>query len=458
MRIRALRRPFVMLALVVSVIVGHRVPARAQEPARRDSPRASQLEGRIARVAIPVRSVELSAGTADLRPLGTLFDRASVVAYGENTHGAHEPLAFRNRLFRYLVEELGFTAVAVETGLPESRTIARFVAGGPGAPPPAEAARVARQSFTWGFGNFGENVELLRWMRAYNDDPRHPRKIRFYGMDLSLGGPQGSTPTPAAIDGALAYLDRVDAPAASALRARVAPLLRHLPGDPSTSITESERTELTAVIDSLITQLERGSTSYVTHSGEEEYAWALRDAQVARQGDRVHRVQSAPVPGGGVSPAAWREVTVRDSAMAENVRWVLQRERGRGRVLVFAHVMHVKNAPTVGGPWRLDRPPTAMGQFLRRALGDSMVIVGTAGGGRADTVSGTIDAVLARARRAPFVLDFGRARSDEQVLAWLQSEHPLGINGDATIVLKPATAFDALLYLESLTPALRNAP
>lgn len=407
---------------------------------------------------MPVRSVELTAGTADLRPLATLFGRANVVAYGENTHGAHEPLAFRNRLFRYLVEELGFSAIAVETGLPESRMIARFVAGGPGAPAPAEAGRVARQSFTWGFGNFGENVELLRWMRAYNDDPRHPRKIRFYGMDLSLAGPHGSTPTPAAIEGAMAYLDRVDAPAASALRARVAPLLRHLPGDPSASITTSEREELTAVIDSLANQLGRGSASYVTRSGEEDYAWALRNVQVARQGDRVHRVQASPVPGGGVSPSAWREVTARDSAMAENVRWVMQRERGRGRVFVFAHVVHVKNAPTVGGPWRLDRPPTVMGQFLRRALGDSMVIVGTAGGGHADTMPGTIDAVLARARRAPFVLDFGRARVDEHVLEWLNAEHPLGINGESTIVLKPATAFDALLYLESLTPFRPNSP
>ena len=456
MRIRPLRRHLFVLALLPSVIAGRGVPARAQQGARGDSPHASRLEEQIGRVALAVRSVELSAGTADLSPLASLIGRASVVVFGENTHGAHEPLAFRNRLFRYLVEELGFTAIAVETGLPESRRIARFVAGGPGAPPVAEAARVARESFTWGFGNFEENVELVRWMRAYNDDPGHARKVRFYGMDLSLGGPQGSTPTPAAIEGALAFLDRVDPPAAAVIRTRVSPLLRHLPGDPSVPVTAPERAALTDVIDSLVTRLERGSTSYAARSGEEEYAWASRNAQVARQGDVVHRVQSAPLPGGGVSPGAWREVTARDSAMAENVRWVMQRERGRGRVLVFAHVMHVKNAPTVGGPWRFDRPPVVMGQFLRRALGDSMVIVGSAGGGRAGTMPGTIDAVLARAHRAPFVLDFRRARSDEQVRAWLNAEHPLGINGEATIVLTPATAFDALVSFDSLTPARPN--
>ena len=124
--------------------------------------------------------------------------------------------------------------------------------------------------------------------------------------------------------------------------------------------------------------------------------------------------------------------------------------------MVFAHVMHVKNAPTVGGPWRFDRPPTVMGQFLRRALGDSMVVVGSAGGGRAATMPGTIDAVLAHVGRAPFFLDFRRARSDAAVLDWLKAEHRLGINGDATIVLRPATAFDALVYFESLTPARPN--
>jgi erythromycin esterase len=419
--------------------------------------RVADVDRWISAAAIPLRSVELDGALDDLQPLADIVGRARVVALGESTHGAHEPLAFRNRLFRYLVERLGFTAIALETGFPESGAIAQYVAGGRGAPPPGDAARIARRGFTWGFGNFAENVELLRWMRAYNDDPRHLRKLRFYGIDLSLGGPQGSTPTPSAIEAALEYVARVDAAAARGLRARFAPLVRHLPGDPSSPISAAQHDSLTAAIAALVRLLETGRSSYATSTSVEEHAWALRAAVIAQQGDRVHRVQAPPSPDGRIAPGAWREIEARDSAMAENVRWALEREGPVGRVLVFAHDIHVKNAPTVGGPWTLERPPTAMGQHLRAALGDRLVIIGSVGGSKAPTDRASIDVTLAQARVPRFVLDLRRA-SPPAVRAWLSNTQRLGVNGDATIALRPGTAFDLLVHLGALTPARPNAP
>ena len=65
------------------------------------------------------RQVEANGDATDLIPLKSLVGAARVVALGEPTHGAHEPLAFRNRLIRFLVEQMGFTAVALETGFTE---------------------------------------------------------------------------------------------------------------------------------------------------------------------------------------------------------------------------------------------------------------------------------------------------------------------------------------------------
>src|SRR5215475_9121375 len=44
-----------------------------------------------------IGGVELTADTSDLRQMSTLVGNALVVALGEPAHGAHEPLAFRNR-------------------------------------------------------------------------------------------------------------------------------------------------------------------------------------------------------------------------------------------------------------------------------------------------------------------------------------------------------------------------
>jgi erythromycin esterase len=54
-------------------------------------------------------------GNADLRALNNIIGDAHVVAFGEPFHHGHEPLAMRNRLIRYAVTQLGFTAVALET-------------------------------------------------------------------------------------------------------------------------------------------------------------------------------------------------------------------------------------------------------------------------------------------------------------------------------------------------------
>src|SRR5690348_15272211 len=68
-------------------------------------------------------SVEPESESAELSAIKAIIGSAKVLALGEPVHGAHEPLAFRNRLLRYLVENLEFTAIAVESGLPESRRL-----------------------------------------------------------------------------------------------------------------------------------------------------------------------------------------------------------------------------------------------------------------------------------------------------------------------------------------------
>jgi erythromycin esterase len=457
-------------ALFFILLMVSRGTASAQRVhASEDNPAPAAVVRWAAAHALPIHSVERGGGSADLRSLDAIVGTARVVALGEPTHGAHEPLTFRNRYFQYLVEHLGFTAIALESGLPESRRIADFVAGGPGAPPPGDAARATRESMTWGFGNFAENAQLVQWMRAYNADPRHRRKIRFYGIDLSLGGPHGSTPTSAAIESALDYLDRVDAVAARNARARFAPYLRRLPGNGSSPFSPAEHDSLSASIGDLIALYEPNRAEYTSASSQKHYAWAHRDAVVAQHGDRVFRMDPPPAPDGGIPPSAWRAMSARDSAMAENVRWVLEQEAPTGRVLVYAHDLHVKNAPTESGVWRvLERPPASMGQYLRAALGTDFVIIGTiAGPARAGTPadmkpnasvdSGSVEAMLARVGIPLFAVDLHRARSDPAAAKWVAGRRTMRTNGDTYVVLSPGSAFDALFFVDSLTPAMALA-
>jgi erythromycin esterase len=405
--------------------------------------------------AAPIRTVEFSESVADLRRIKPIIGAARVVALGEPAHGAHEPLAFRNRLFRYLVEELGFTAIAIESGLPESRPLFDFVADGKG-----DLGQLLRSSFTCGAPS-QENEELLRWMREYNADTAHTRKIRYYAIDVGRCG-QG---TPLATENALAYLARVDSASSQRLRAVFQPFLKRLGLGDAPPLSQAESDGLSAAIEDLLALLERERPAFIAASSETDYHWAHRNAMAARQAHRQYRVRPTEPPGGGFPPSAWRSSSQRGAAMADNVRWVLEREGPTGRVLVFAHNAHIKNASTEGGIWSaFERPPTVMGQHLRSALGADLIIIGVSsarngtGLPAASQETGSLDAALARVGPSRFILDLRAARTDSAVTSWLAERRALRANFTSFLTLSPIVAFDALLFIDTLTPARAAAP
>jgi erythromycin esterase len=71
-------------------------------------------------------------GPEGFSPLRTIVADARVVALGEPLHGFQEPLLLRNEVIEYFVKELGFTAVALGTGLASSKRLHDYVAGGAG--------------------------------------------------------------------------------------------------------------------------------------------------------------------------------------------------------------------------------------------------------------------------------------------------------------------------------------
>src|SRR5208283_859220 len=64
--------------------------------------------------AFPLENCDSVTSSADLQPLKKIIGNAHVVALGEPAHGLHELLAFRNRMFRFLVENCGFTTIILE--------------------------------------------------------------------------------------------------------------------------------------------------------------------------------------------------------------------------------------------------------------------------------------------------------------------------------------------------------
>lgn len=138
-----------------------------------------------------------------------------IVLLGEATHGTHGTHDFyreRARITKRLIEEKGFTAVAVEADWPDAYRVNRYVLG-QSSDVDADAALSDFERFpSWMWRN-ADVVRFVEWLRARNDAHRHLQtKARFYGLDLySLR---------ASMHAVITYLDTVDPLAASAARDR----------------------------------------------------------------------------------------------------------------------------------------------------------------------------------------------------------------------------------------------
>ena len=296
----------------------------------------------LARNAIRLATVEAGHGFADMQPLRRVVGNARVVALGEATHGTREFFQLKHRLLEFLVSEMGFTAFGIEATMPEAFDVNDYVLTGRGDPGKALAGLYF---WTW---NTDEVLALIEWIRRWNADPRHARKVRFYGFDMQFA--------PRAARVVRDYLRRVDGETARSMEPWFAGLVDPFLAEDLSTRPRAERDSLLGAARALLERFDARRGDWASRSGAD--AW-----MIARQHARI-LAQNL-----GMSSFPESTFVVRDRSMAENVRWILDREGPAGRIVLWAHNGHVAN--NCGQIlW--------MGCYLRRALGDTMVIFGFA--------------------------------------------------------------------------------
>lgn len=155
--------------------------------------------------ASEIKTLEPGSGFDDLRSLQKSIGDARMVFIGESRHDAHEHFKFKHRLVEFLVEEMGFTLFAMEESLPYGDRINKYVLGGEGDP-----EVLLNNMGNWYVWDTKEVLALIQWMRKYNSDPKHDKKVEFCGVDVT-------DPIPA-IENMLVYLEKVDSESADILK------------------------------------------------------------------------------------------------------------------------------------------------------------------------------------------------------------------------------------------------
>ncbi|MDZ8183777.1 MAG: erythromycin esterase family protein [Nostoc sp. ChiSLP02] len=114
----------------------------------------------------------LTGGPQDYDPLMDLIGNARFVLIGEASHGTHEFYEQRAIITKRLIQEKGFTAIAVEADWPDAYHVNRYVRGINDIPTLAEAIAGFENFPSWMWRNT-DVANFIGWLRQYNDALPH---------------------------------------------------------------------------------------------------------------------------------------------------------------------------------------------------------------------------------------------------------------------------------------------
>lgn len=289
---------------------------------------------------------------------GPIFDRYGdhrVVLLGEASHGTSEFYRARAAITRHLIENHGFTIVAVEADWPDAAAINRYAMHGSA----REFEETAFSRFpTWMWRNtdvenFGE------WLRSHNGQISEPdNRAGFYGLDIY--NMRGS------ISAVLDYLDEVDPEAARIARERYG-CLTPWQRDPATYgqavLTQGYRDCEEQVVTQLRQLLDK-RLEYETRDGA-SFLDAAQNARLVKSAERYYRIMYY----GG--PESWN---LRDTHMFETLEHVLEARGPDAKAVVWAHNSHIGDARAT--EMGAVRDELNIGQLCRERWGDNAALIG----------------------------------------------------------------------------------
>ncbi|MEH6829066.1 erythromycin esterase family protein [Parasphingorhabdus sp.] len=287
---------------------------------------------------------------------GEFFDRfadAQVVLLGEATHGTSEFYSARAAITRRLIEEHGFTVVAVEADWPDAARIDGYVRHHD--PRPRRGDSFVRFP-TWMWRN-QEVLAFADWLRGYNGIRDLVCQASFHGLDVySLSE---------SISSVLEYLDRVDPAEAEKARWRygcLTPWQDH-PTEYGKAVVHGGLQDCEEAAVDQLRRLFENRMDYLQEDGEKWFD-AAQNAKIVAAAERYYR---AIYQGGA---ASWN---LRDRHMFETLQAVIAHRGFGAKAVVWAHNSHIGDASATAMGWRGE---FNIGQLCRIAYGDDAVLIG----------------------------------------------------------------------------------
>ena len=283
----------------------------------------------------------------DLEPLRQIVGKATIVSLGESIHTSGGYYEMKHRIFRFLVEKMGFRVFAFESPWPDADRVGHYIQTCEGTPETALTGLFSVWQST-------ETRDLVQWMCDWNRTHRKKKdKLHFFGFDVQQPAQDGAA--------LIAFLERIGVgsgdPRIADIRVCDGVSSRTVYPDPVPEASNQQCLRGLASVEQLFNE-EAGRIVAETSPPDLEYARlrlvGLRSwqGQIYYQGTREF----------------FRSTDSRDSGMAYAFRVLRQLRYGNLKTVVWAHNFHIaKDVPK--STWNT----RTMGLYLREMFGPSYV-------------------------------------------------------------------------------------
>lgn len=269
-------------------------------------------------------------------------DNVQIVGLGEATHGSVEFQESKLDVFKMLVENEGYSAFCLEADFGDCLRANEFVQGGEG------DAREVVNNLSFNLYHTQQMADLLDWMREYNASVSEDKKIRFYGFDMQ--NPEKS------VEYLYDYMKK-----------------NGISGKETTGIdyfidenrTESMTEDDVKKVKEELEDIKKEVIDAATNDKDLDAIFAAKAADnIATCADYTLIDFQADYQ---------KKFAARDTAMADNVSWILDLEKkiGSDKIMLAAHDGHISKKP------HSMLQPVTMGGLLKEKYGDAYYSLGT---------------------------------------------------------------------------------
>ena len=280
---------------------------------------------------------ESKAIQTDLKTF-TVPQEVQIVGLGEASHGVKEYHEMKAEVFKALVQNNGCQDFIIEGDFGGALKVNDYIHGN------QVSAKEAIQEIGFGIYETEELVNLIEWMRAYNEKASEGKDLHFYGMDMQR------------FDHNKAYLFSVLAQGAPELSGKYKARFANLTDEKRSQLKREEALQAKKDVLSLMKEMDTYKEAITKNAGEEAFEFAKACAKCIYE---YCEILSCP-------DQLYSQL--RDQYMAENVKWFLER-KSEGPLFINGHNGHIGKVST--------SVFTALGERLAKDLGEGYYAIGT---------------------------------------------------------------------------------